>query len=181
MIRRSIAKHVMKVAGHYPVVTVLGPRQSGKTTLAKAMFPDYEYRNLEAEDVLMAARDDPRGFLMQGTRRMIVDEVQRFPGLLTYIQEFADAKGEKGMFVLTGSQQPALAEAVGESLAGRTDCVNYCHFPLRNWPAKAFPWKTGTLSFGGDSCHAFGLTASNLRYCTAITTRRMSSGTFDVS
>lgn len=130
MIRRSIAKHVMKVAGYYPVVTVLGPRQSGKTTLAKAMFPDYEYRNLEAEDVLMAARDDPRGFLMQGSRRMIVDEVQRFPGLLTYIQEFADAKGEKGMFVLTGSQQPALAAAVGESLAGRTGLCKLLPFSI---------------------------------------------------
>ena len=104
----------------YPVVTILGPRQSGKTTLAKALFPSHEYRSLEAEDILLAARDDPRGFLANGTKPLVIDEVQRFPSLLTYIQEMADARGEKGQFILTGSQQPDLAAAIGESLAGRT-------------------------------------------------------------
>ena len=120
MIQRTIEPFVRKLAGFYPVVTILGPRQSGKTTLAKALFPSHEYRSLEAEDILMVARDDPRGFLANGTKPMVIDEVQRFPALLTYIQEMVDARAEKGQFVLTGSQQPDLAAAIGESLAGRT-------------------------------------------------------------
>ena len=120
MIPRAIPPFVRKLAGFYPVVTILGPRQSGKTTLAKALFPAHEYRSLEAEDIRLAARDDPRGFLANGTKPMVIDEVQRFPSLLTYIQEMADARGEKGQYILTGSQQPDLAAAIGESLAGRT-------------------------------------------------------------
>ena len=120
MIPRAIPPFVRKLAGFYPVVTILGPRQSGKTTLAKALFPRHEYRSLEAEDILLAARDDPRGFLANGAKPMVIDEVQRFSSLLTYIQEMVDARGGKGRFVLTGSQQPDLAAAIGESLAGRT-------------------------------------------------------------
>ena len=120
MISRQISAFAAKLAGYYPVVTIVGPRQSGKTTLAKTMFPSHEYRSLEAEDVLEAAKDDPRGFLRNGTVPMVIDEVQRFPGLLTFIQEFSDARNEKGQFVLTGSQQPSLSAAVTESLAGRT-------------------------------------------------------------
>jgi len=126
VIPRSIEPFVRKLAGFYPVVTILGPRQSGKTTLAKALFPSHEYRSLEAEDILVAARDDPRGFLAHGTRPMILDEVQRFPALLTYVQEMADAHPRKGQFVLTGSRQPDLAAAIGESLAGRT---GLCELP----------------------------------------------------
>ena len=120
MIQRTIESFVRKLAGFYPVVTILGPRQSGKTTLAKALFPKHEYRSLEAEDIRMAARDDPRGFLANGSKPMVIDEVQRFPALLTYIQEIVDARAEKGQFILTGSQQPDLSAAIGESLAGRT-------------------------------------------------------------
>ncbi|MBR6021747.1 MAG: ATP-binding protein [Kiritimatiellae bacterium] len=120
MIQRTIEPFVRQLAGFYPVVTILGPRQSGKTTLAKALFPTHEYRSLEAEDIRLAARDDPRGFLANGTKPMVIDEVQRFPALLTYIQEIVDARAEKGQFILTGSQQPDLAAAIGESLAGRT-------------------------------------------------------------
>ena len=120
MIQRKIADYVEKVAKCYPVVTIMGPRQSGKTTLAQARFPLHEYRNLEAEDVLSAAKADPRRFLMNGRVNMVIDEVQRFPALLTYIQEMVDANRVKGQFVLTGSHQPELGAAVSESLAGRT-------------------------------------------------------------
>ena len=120
MIAREAGKTLRKIAGCYPVVTIMGPRQSGKTTLARAIFVDYEYRNLEAEDVLAMAKADPRAFLLQGKSRMIIDEVQRFPSLLTYIQEFADEHKELGQFVITGSHQPELNAAVSESLAGRT-------------------------------------------------------------
>ncbi|MBR2938485.1 MAG: ATP-binding protein [Kiritimatiellae bacterium] len=120
MIKRKIAEYVDKVAKCYPVVTIMGPRQSGKTTLAQAQFPAHQYRNLEAEDVLSAAKADPRRFLMNGSANMVIDEIQRFPSLLTYIQEMVDANRIKGQFVLTGSHQPELGAAVSESLAGRT-------------------------------------------------------------
>lgn len=120
MIDRKIADYIDKVAKCYPVVTIVGPRQSGKTTLAQAKFPSHEYRNLEAEDVLMAAKADPRKFLLNGTANMVIDEVQRFSALLTYIQEISDRNRVKGQYVLTGSHQPELGAAVSESLAGRT-------------------------------------------------------------
>ena len=120
MIDRKIADYIDKVAKCYPVVTIVGPRQSGKTTLAQAKFPSHEYRNLEAEDVLLAAKADPRKFLLNGAANMVIDEVQRFPALLTYIQEISDRNRVKGQYVLTGSHQPELGAAVSESLAGRT-------------------------------------------------------------
>lgn len=120
MIQRNAADLLKKIAQSYPVVTIMGPRQSGKTTLAKMIFPDYEYRNLEAEDILAFARNDPRAFLLNGEKKMIIDEVQRFPELLTFIQEFADRNNTKGNFVITGSHQPELNAAVTESLSGRT-------------------------------------------------------------
>ena len=120
MIRRKIADYMSKVANSYPVVTIMGPRQSGKTTLAQAHFPRHVYRNLEAEDVLAAAKADARKFLMNGEANMVIDEIQRFPALLTYIQEIVDARRVKGQFVLTGSHQPELGAAISESLAGRT-------------------------------------------------------------
>ena len=130
MIQRKIEKHIRRVAACYPVVTITGPRQSGKTTLARALFPDYEYQNLEAADILMVAKSDPRSFLGFGEKRMVIDEVQRFPELLTYIQEIVDRRKEKGQFVVTGSHQPALNAAVNESLAGRTGVCELLPFSL---------------------------------------------------
>ena len=74
----------------------MGPRQSGKTTLVQAQFSANQYRNLKAEDVLSAAKADPRRFLMNGSANMVIDEILRFPSLLTYIQEMADANRIKG-------------------------------------------------------------------------------------
>ena len=120
MIDRKSADYILKVAASYPVVTITGPRQSGKTTLVKYLFPRHEYCNLEAEDVLMAAKADPRAFLHHGKSDMIIDEVQRFPELLTFVQEISDLNKRKGQFILTGSHQSELNAAVVESLAGRT-------------------------------------------------------------
>ena len=128
MIERTIADYVLKASQCYGVVTMTGPRQSGKTTLARALFPTHEYRNLEAEDVLHAAQSDPRAFLQGGATNMIIDEIQHFPQLLTYIQEITDERKIKGQFILTGSNQPELSAAVSESLAGRTGLC--CLMPL---------------------------------------------------
>lgn len=103
-----------------PFVTVLGPRQSGKTTLVRSLFGDYDYVSLETPDSRDFALEDPRGFLNQFSGGVVLDEVQRAPDLLSYIQDIVDARDEPGQFVLTGSQNFLLLEQVTQSLAGRT-------------------------------------------------------------
>ena len=120
MIEREISGIVMEMAGYYPVVTVMGPRQSGKTTLAKALFPDYAYFNLESSHVRDAALADPRMFLASAPNGMILDEIQKAPQLLESVQAAVDEEKRNGRFVITGSHQPELAQAISESLAGRT-------------------------------------------------------------
>ena len=120
MIERTISPTIREMAGYYPVVTITGPRQSGKTTLAKALFPGHSYFNLETGHVRDAALSDPRAFLAQGRHGIVLDEIQKAPSLLEYIQASVDEDGTCGRFILTGSHQPELAQAIGESLAGRT-------------------------------------------------------------
>jgi predicted AAA+ superfamily ATPase len=120
MIRRLIAKNLTRLASQYPVITITGPRQSGKTTLCKALFPKYGYANLEALDTRQLAITDPRGFLAKYTDGVILDEVQRAPELTSYIQELVDAKEESGKFILTGSQQFEILNTINQSLAGRS-------------------------------------------------------------
>ena len=104
----------------YPVVTITGPRQAGKTTLAKMEFPNYKYCNLENPEIRQLASDDPNAFFDEFSYPLIIDEVQRVPKLLSYIQVIVDEKGQKGMFILTGSHQLDLNQAIAQSLAGRT-------------------------------------------------------------
>lgn len=104
----------------YPVTTLLGPRQSGKTTLVRSSFADLPYANLEEIDTRQAALDDPRRFLSQFTSGVILDEIQQAPDLLSYIQVIVDETQKPGQFILTGSHQLSLHQAVSQSLAGRT-------------------------------------------------------------
>lgn len=120
MIRRDITTELQAAAGEYPVVTLFGPRQSGKTTLVQITFPDKAYASLEDPDVRLAATTDPRGFLSGFPEGGILDEIQHLPELLSYIQGVVDRKKSTGMFVLTGSHQPGLHQSVSQSLAGRT-------------------------------------------------------------
>lgn len=122
-IEREIEKHIQKLAGFYPIVTVTGPRQSGKTTLIRHLFPQHAYYNLETSDVRDLAMADPKVFVSAGRGPMILDEVQKLPQLLEYVQLAADQNPDKGRFILTGSHQPELAQAVSETLAGRTGIV----------------------------------------------------------
>ncbi len=140
MIKRDISKELIECAAEYPVVTILGPRQSGKTTLVQMTFPDRPFFSLEYPDVRAAAEADPRGFLSQtedlsASRTQqaggaILDEVQRLPALLSYIQGIVDKAGKPGMFILTGSHQPRLHEAISQSLAGRTAMLTLWPFSL---------------------------------------------------
>lgn len=123
IIDRNIEPHLERAAAQYPVVTITGPRQSGKTTLTRAAFSEHEYVSLEAPDRAEFAREDPRGFLAQFSNGVILDEVQNVPSLLSYIQPLVDEDPEPGRFVLTGSQHFALTEALSQSLAGRTSVI----------------------------------------------------------
>lgn len=130
MITRDISEELVRSAAEYPVVTILGPRQSGKTTLVRMTFPDKPYFSLEDPDVRMAAEADPRGFLGQMEGGGILDEVQRLPALLSYVQGMVDKGGGRGRFILTGSHQPQLHEAISQSLAGRTAMLTLWPFSV---------------------------------------------------
>lgn len=120
MIERTLGPKLEVLAQHFPVVTLTGPRQSGKTTLCRMVFPEHRYVSLEAPDIRRFATEDPRGFLDEYAAPVIYDEVQRVPDLLSYIQVDVDERRLPGRYVLTGSANFALLGSVGQSLAGRT-------------------------------------------------------------
>jgi len=120
MILRDIQQTLVQASQQYPVVTVTGPRQSGKTTLCRTTFPESVYINLEAPDTRAFAQEDPRGFLANIPNGAILDEIQRTPELPSYIQGIVDSESFQGKFILTGSQQFELMSQISQSLAGRT-------------------------------------------------------------
>lgn len=131
MIKRTLAEKLEKATSQFPVVTLTGPRQSGKTTLVKAVFPDYEYVSLEIPDQRRFALEDPRGFLAQFEKPVILDEVQRTPELFSYIQALVDDHPEwTGRFIMTGSQNFLLLQSISQSLAGRCAVLHLMPFSL---------------------------------------------------
>lgn len=124
MIQREITKELLTLLKEYPVVTVLGPRQAGKTTLVREILSDYDYVNLENPETRQFAIDDPKAFLRQYKNKVIFDEVQRTPHLLSYLQVIVDESKQNGQFVVTGSHQLELKAAITQSLAGRTGILN---------------------------------------------------------
>lgn len=120
MILREIEKELKNLSKEYPVVTILGPRQAGKTTLAKHVFFEYNYVNLELPDVRHLATSDPNAFFDRYKTPLIIDEIQRVPDLLSYIQVKVDEHNNTGDYILTGSNQFRLSQSVAQSLAGRT-------------------------------------------------------------
>ena len=133
MIKREIEPQLKELFSLYPIVTVTGPRQSGKTTLCREVFPELSYANLEAPDQREFADSDPRGFLAQLGTGAIIDEVQRLPALLSYLQVLVDEHGGNSLFVLTGSEQFELSDAVSQSLAGRTALLRLLPLTLGEW------------------------------------------------
>lgn len=134
---RLLRGPLRRLASRHPVVTVTGPRQSGKTTLCRAVFPRKPYVSLEPPDARDLARDDPRAFLARYPRGAVIDEVQRAPELLSYVQERVDRDHRTGQFILTGSQQLGLLAAVSQTLAGRTALLQL--LPLDLTEVQRFP------------------------------------------
>lgn len=128
MYLRTMLPELLSLAKQYPVVSVMGPRQSGKTTLVKNAFSNKAYANLEIPDQRLAAQSDPKGFLNQFPQGAVLDEIQRVPELLSYIQAIVDENKVPGMFILTGSHQLELHEAISQSLAGRVGLLSL--YPL---------------------------------------------------
>ncbi|MCX5846800.1 MAG: ATP-binding protein [Deltaproteobacteria bacterium] len=126
-----IAEHTIRtLLRGFPVVTLTGPRQSGKTTLSKVLFSDRPYASLEDPDLRQAAQEDPRSFLGRFPDGAVLDEVQRCPDLLSYLQTIVDADGRMGLYILTGSQQFGLMSGITQSLAGRTAFVELLPFSI---------------------------------------------------
>ena len=120
MIRRDLTARLRAAAKAFPAVTLTGPRQSGKSTLCRAVFSKHAYANLETPDVRGFALEDPRAFLAQFPRGAVIDEIQRCPNLLSYLQGLIDERPQPGRWILTGSQSLGLLQSVSQSLAGRT-------------------------------------------------------------
>ena len=130
MIHRTLTSTLKDLTTQYPVVTVTGPRQSGKTTLVRAAFPEWRYVSLEEPDMRDYATGDPRGFITDYSAGAIVDEAQRAPDLFSYIQTHVDTLDKEGVYVLTGSFNFGLMEGISQSLAGRAAILELLPFSL---------------------------------------------------
>lgn len=162
MIPRHLSRTLTRAARDFPVVTVTGPRQSGKTTLIQAVFPRHRYVSLEDPDVRSFAIDDPRGFLDQFRGRAILDEVQRAPELFSYLQGIVDRVDRPGQFVLSGSQNFLLLHRVSQSLAGRCAVLRLLplsHSELVRRPLRDFSKLGGRrlMTAAGNATSAYDL------------------------
>lgn len=128
MVERILQSKAIELAQKYPFVVITGPRQSGKSTLARLAFPEYNVVSLEDLDNREFAREDPRGFISTYPDKTIIDEVQRVPSLLSYLQTHCDTVGKEGMYILTGSQNMELMQSVDQSLAGRVGLIHLLPF-----------------------------------------------------
>ena len=127
MIERTLTSKIIALAQKYQVITLTGPRQSGKTTLVRAAFPAMPYISLEEPDIRQFALTDPRGFLSNYPSGVILDEIQNTPGLFSYIQGIVD-ENRQAQFILTGSSNFLLMEKISQTLAGRTAILNLLPF-----------------------------------------------------
>lgn len=130
-IEREIKNAIRFLVDKYPVLALTGPRQSGKTTLLRTIFPDFQYISLENPDNRNFAETDPNGFLKEYSSPVILDEVQRVPSLFSYIQTIADEKGMMGQYILSGSQNFHLLKNISQSLAGRVAIFKLFPFDLQ--------------------------------------------------
>ncbi|MBK9736647.1 MAG: AAA family ATPase [Saprospiraceae bacterium] len=117
--KRTLSKSLRELSVYYPIISLIGPRQAGKSTLLKSTFSDYTYVSLEDPDVLAIAEQDPRGFLERYNNKVIFDEAQKFPELFSYMQSNVDNNRSPARFILSGSQNFLLHKNISQSLAGR--------------------------------------------------------------
>jgi len=130
-IDRNLSSALIKIFDKYPIIALTGPRQSGKTTLLKSLLVDYEYVSLENPDNRNFADNDPNGFLLRYSSKVIIDEAQRVPQLFSYLQTKVDESGEMGQYVLSGSQNFHLMQEITQSLAGRVALFKLFPFDLQ--------------------------------------------------
>ncbi len=150
MIQREAKIKLESLAKSFKTIAVIGPRQSGKTTLVKSTFPNKPYVSLENPDTRKFALEDPRGFLESISKGAILDEVQRTPELFSYLQEIVDNSNEKGLFILTGSNNFLLQENISQSLAGRVAYLNLLPFSIKELAsANLVPETDEVLLFNG--------------------------------
>lgn len=128
MVDRLLQQKIKALMKKFPVVTLTGPRQSGKSTLLKSAFPRYRYVSLEDPDMRSLASEDPKGFLATYPDKTIIDEIQRVPSLFSYLQTHIDNAGKEGMYLLAGSHNFLLMESINQSLAGRTAILKLLPF-----------------------------------------------------
>jgi predicted AAA+ superfamily ATPase len=152
-VTQNVARHILPTllsrASQYPVVTVTGPRQAGKTTVCRMAFPDKPYTNLEQPDTREFAQNDPQGFLNQFPDGAVIDEVQRVPALLSWIQVRVDQTQRPGQFILTGSHQFDLMAAITQSLAGRTALLKLLPLSINELRQAGIPTGTDRLLHAG--------------------------------
>ena len=138
MIIREITLKALSLAEKFPIIVVTGPRQSGKSTLVKSLFPQKPYVSLEDPDIRLFAESDPRLFLSNYPNGAVIDEAQRVPKLFSYLQGIVDAKNEEGLFILSGSQNFLLLESITQSLAGRAALLKLLPFSIQELEATEF-------------------------------------------
>lgn len=149
MIPRQLRNYIEGLRGKYPVITLTGPRQSGKTTLVRTTFSDLPYVSFENPDVTLRAEDDPRGFLAGYHQGAIFDEVQRVPEIVRYLQQIVDETGPRVCYVLTGSHQFTMLSGVTQSLAGRSALVHLLPFSLAERYPNGCPQTLDEVLFTG--------------------------------
>lgn len=140
---------LLAAAKEYPVVTVIGPRQAGKTTLVRATFPQHDYCNLENPELRRLASEDPKQFFHLHPAPVILDEIQRVPELLSWIQVRTDEEKQLGAYILTGSHQLRLHEAVSQSLAGRTAILKLLPLSIQELERSDLPIDKNELLYRG--------------------------------
>ena len=131
MIDRQIEDEIALLKNEFPIIAILGPRQSGKTTLSQKLFKDYEYVSFEDFDVYEFAESDPRGFLNRYSENVIFDEIQRNPKIISYLQTHVDKLKKNGKIVITGSHNFLLMEQISQSLAGRVGISKLLPFSIK--------------------------------------------------
>ncbi|MCU0401677.1 MAG: ATP-binding protein [Algoriphagus sp.] len=142
MLNRKLGIKIKESASKMPIIAITGPRQSGKSTLIQALFPNHHYLNLEDPELRQFALTDPKGFLQTQKGNLILDEVQYVPHLFSYIQVISDKEKIPGQFILSGSQNFHLMESISQSLAGRVSIFNLLPFSLEEIKGSSFEMET---------------------------------------